>query len=119
MAERYDAGSRIPGKKQNYATSSNASSTPLDIITDRIDGDHRFRIWDIIISVDTAMSVIFRDADGSNTFMKIWLSADAPAQFSPRTGIDCPVNGKGVEILTEASGNIDVTVTYSQVTEKQ
>jgi len=123
MSDSYDTGTKIPGKRQTYATSADASGTALDITNTGVhegpSADVRVRLWDLILSADTDMSLTFRDEDGGNAFMLIYLSANTPVQITPRCGVDCPVNGLGVEVLTSAAGNIAITSKYSYVSDKE
>jgi hypothetical protein len=71
-------------------------------------------ITDIMVSVDTAMSVTFRE-ETSNTVITgpYYLPANGSMQLTPRgKGWKLPVADKKLQVITSAAGNIMVDAHY-------
>lgn len=69
-------------------------------------------IDDIVLSVDTAMWVVFEEETSGADIYKVYLPANSVAQITPRGKVKLPTADKKLRIDTSAAGNIAVTVVY-------
>jgi hypothetical protein len=93
------------------AVSANASSTPL-VITDAPTSEQKIVLDDLILSVDTAMTLILRTTTGVVILAKFYLPANAVIQITPRGRIKAPTKNQTLELLASASGNIAATAVF-------
>jgi hypothetical protein len=68
-------------------------------------------VTDIIVSVDTAMSVLFEDHTGAD-LIKVYMPANSTLQITPRSKMKLAVSGDPLTAKASATGNISVTVWY-------
>lgn len=68
---------------------------------------------DILVSVDTAMSVTFKEeTSGTVVFGPIYLPANGTIQVTLRGKRRLSTSGKKLQVLTSVAGNISVLVGY-------
>ena len=75
-------------------------------------GGQKIVVTDILVSVDTAMSVSFQEETSATVFAKLYLPANGSAQFTPRSKLKLDTADKKLAIDTSVAGNIAVTAFY-------
>lgn len=115
MAGTYDAGASWNsgwGVGGSPFTSADQHSAAADVTDAPISGD-KLVIDDIFVSVDTSMSVTFKEAtSGTVVAGPFYLSANLPYQFTPRGKLKTFVKDRKLQVITSVSGNIMVLVSY-------
>lgn len=72
-------------------------------------------VTDLIISVDTAMSVTIKDNDGTpKTLFKFYMAANSTIQITPRGWLQVTL-GKKLIAIASVSGNISITSFYKVI----
>lgn len=106
LASARDLGSGWTVSRK-YTTSSDATGTVA--ITDAPASGQKIVADDILISVDTAMSVSVQEETSNTVFAKVYMAANSTVQLTLRDGIKAAVADKKLYIDTSAAGNIAVT----------
>lgn len=95
-----------------YLHTASADATGgADLTADPTTGQ-KIVIDDIIVSVDTAMWVLFEEETSGTDIIKLYMSANSTAQITPRGRIKLPAADRKLRLDTSAAGNIAVTVCY-------
>lgn len=83
-------------------------------VTDAPTSGQKIVVDDILVSVDTAMSVTFKcETSGAVIYGPVYLPANAVWQFTPRgKGRKLATADKKLQVITSVSGNIMVDVSY-------
>lgn len=83
-------------------------------VTDAPTGGQKLVIDDIIVSVDTNMSVTFKEETSGTVVFGPWYitAASGPIQITPRGKKKLAVAGKKLQVITSAAGNISVQASY-------
>ena len=90
-------------------TSADQSGADADV-TAAPTGSQKLVITDIVVSVDTAMRVDFKEETAGTVFLSLYLAANGSAQITPRSIFKLNTADKKLQVRTSASGNIAVTV---------
>ena len=111
-----DQGADLPGGSSwgiagERFTSADQSGAVANV-TDVPAGGQYLVITDIIVSVDTAMTVNFSEETSIDYVFSLYLPANGSMQITPRAKFKLPVADKTLQVRTSASGNIAVTVGY-------
>lgn len=97
------------------AISSADATTGLDL-TSELPADQVIQITDMIISVDTAMTVTIEEATsgvGGTNIVVLYMAANTTIQITPRSWIQVNgASGKKVRAITSAAGNISITFLF-------
>lgn len=88
-----------------------ADMTTAAHVTDAPTAGQKIVVTDIIVSVDTAMSVLFEDHTGTDQ-IKVYMSANSTLQITPRTKMKLAVADDVLTAKASVAGNIAVTVYY-------
>lgn len=91
-------------------TSADASSAAADV-TDAPASGQPLIITDIIVSVDTAMRVDFKEETSGEVKLSLYMAANSAMQVTPRGEIELAADKK-LQVQTSAAGNIAVTALY-------
>ena len=89
-----------------------ADATGVVAVTAAPTSGQKICIDDIMVSVDTAMSVLFEEETSGTDIMKFYMAANSSIQITPRGKIKLPTADKKLTVDTSVAGNISVTVSY-------
>jgi hypothetical protein len=92
-------------------TSSNQSASAASV-TDAPTAGQKIVATDLLVSVDTAMRVDFREQTSGTVVASVYLPANGTMQFTPRTKLKLATADRTLQVQTSASGNIAVTALY-------
>lgn len=67
-------------------------------------------ITDIIVSVDTAMSVLFEEETSNTDILKIFIPANGTVQITPRGKLKLATTAKKLAATASVAGNISILV---------
>lgn len=91
--------------------SANQSASPA-AVTDAPTAGKKLVITDIVLSVDAAMRVDFKEETTGTVFFSVYMGANSAGQITPRSELKLPTADKRLQVQTSAPGNIAVTVFY-------
>lgn len=92
-------------------TSADRSSSAASV-TDAPTGGQKIVVTDIVVSVDTAMRVDFKEETSGTVVMSVYLPANGMAQITPRSKLKLATADKALQVQTSVAGNIAVTAFY-------
>lgn len=101
-----------PSWTSAYLHTASADATGIVDVTAAPTGGQKIVIDDIILSVDTAMWVLFEEETSGTDILKLYMAANSSAQVTPRGRIKLPVADKKLRMDASVAGNIAVTVVY-------
>lgn len=104
-----DAG---PAWTSAYLHTASADASGGADVTAAPTSGQKIVIDDIVLSVDTAMWVVFEEETSGTDIYKVYLPANTVVQITPRGKVKLPTADKKLRIDTSAAGNIAVTVVY-------
>lgn len=81
-------------------------------VTDAPASGEKLVIEDLVVSVDTAMRVDFKEETSGTAIASVYLAANGTAQVTPRGRIKLATAGKKLTVQTSTAGNIAVTAIY-------
>lgn len=87
-------------------------SAGVAAVTDATGTGLKLCVVDLIVSVDTAMRVDFKEETSGTVVASLYLAANTTAQVTPRGRIKLATAAKKLMVQTSASGNIAVTAAY-------
>jgi hypothetical protein len=90
---------------------ASADMTTAAHVTDAPTTGQKIVVTDILVSVDTAMSVLFEDHTGTD-LMKVYMPANSTLQITPRSKLKLSVANDVLTAKASVAGNIAVTVWY-------
>lgn len=98
---------------RTYTTSADATGTVA--ISPAASAGMRLCATDILISVDTAMSVTIQEETSGTVFAKVYLPANGGCHLAPRGYFKTAIPTKKFYIDASASGNVSVTcITFEE-----
>jgi len=112
--EQYDSGPSWPtllGIAGARFTSADQSGSAAAVHTAPGTG-LKAVITDIIVSVDTAMTVTFTEETAGTVLLTLYLAANSTMQITPRAKLKLGVAVKRLMVQTSVAGNIAVTAMY-------
>jgi hypothetical protein len=92
-------------------TSANASAAAASV-TDAPAGGQKLVITDLVVSVDTAMTVTFTCETTGAVILKLYMAANGVAQITFRGKRKLATADKKLQVQTSVAGNIAVTTGY-------
>ena len=108
-AATMDAG---PAWASSYLHAASADASGGVDVTAAPTSGQKIVIDDVIVSVNTAMWVLFEEETSGTDIIKVYLVANSTVQITPRGRIKLPTADKKLRIDTSAAGNIAVTLCY-------
>ncbi len=81
-------------------------------VTDAPTTGEKLVITDIVVSADTAMSVLFEEETSGKDIFKVFLPASGTAQITTRSKVKLATANKKLRATASVSGNIAITVCY-------
>lgn len=115
IAPRHDAGpswQTTRGVSGVPFTSANQSASAASV-TDAPATGQKIVVDDVIVSVDTAISVTFKEeTSGTVVLGPIYMPANSMAQITTRGRLKLATADKKLQVQTSAAGNISVTTFY-------
>jgi len=111
MATR-DDGPLLPGTQ--LLTKSADASSGVDITAAPGVATNKLVLQQLIISVDTAMTVTIEEETSGTDFLVFYMPANGSIIFVPRYPIKAAVANKKFRVLTSVSGNISVHTTVKE-----
>lgn len=97
------SGARFTSADQHSAVAS---------VTDAPTSGQKLVIDDLIVSVDTAMSVSFKEETSGTIFATFYMPANSVLPMTPRGRFKLATADKKLQVLTSVAGNIAVTALY-------
>jgi hypothetical protein len=91
---------------------ASADATGIVDVTAAPTSGQKIVIDDIILSVDTAMWVLFEEETSGTDIIKLYMAANSAAQVTPRGRIKLPTADRKLRMDASVAGNIAVTVCY-------
>ena len=108
-----DAGpnwtSVMGGASQVCFTSADATANPALIANDAA---FKIVVTDLIISVDTAMSLTFSEETAGTVFLKMYMAANSTIQYTPRSKFKLNTAAKDLLVDASVAGNIAIQYHY-------
>jgi hypothetical protein len=92
-------------------TSADQSGSAANV-TDAPDSGEKLVITDILVAVDTAMRVDFKEETSGTVVASTYMAANSFQQITPRSKLKLATADKKLQVQTSASGNIAVTAFY-------
>jgi hypothetical protein len=92
-------------------TSADQSAAPASV-TDAPATGQKLVVTDILVSVDTAMRVDFKEEATGTVVASIYMAANSSAQVTPRSKLKLATVNKKLQAQTSAAGNIAITAFY-------
>lgn len=89
-----------------------ADLTTRTAVTDAPTSGQKLVITDIIVSSDTAMSILFEAETANTDIIKVFIPANGTIQVTPRGKIKLATADKKLMATASVAGNIAVTVVY-------
>lgn len=89
-----------------------ADMTTAAAVTDAPTSGQKLVITDIVVSADTAMSVLFEEETSGTDIFKVFIPANGMAQITPRSKVKLATANKKLTAKASVSGNIAMTVCY-------
>lgn len=81
-------------------------------VTDAPTSGQKLVITDLVVSVDTAMSVSFKEETSGTVLYTLYMAANGVAQITPRGKMKLATADKHLQVLTSVAGNVSVTAFY-------
>jgi len=91
---------------------ASADMTTAAAVTDAPTTGQKLVITDILVSADTAMSVLFEEETSGTDVLKVFLPANGAAQLTFRSKLKLATAGKKLTAKASVAGNIAVTAFY-------
>ncbi len=101
-----------PAWTSAYPHTASADATGGADLTAAPTSGQKIVIDDIIVSVDTAMWVLFEEETSGTNILVLYMAANSTAQITPRGRIKLATADKKLRLDTSVAGNIAVTVCY-------
>ncbi len=92
-------------------TSADQSGSAANV-TDAPGTGEKLVITDLVISVDTAMRVDFKEETSGTVLLSLYMAANSTAQLTTRSKLKLPTPDTRLQVQTSAAGNIAVTAFY-------
>jgi len=92
-------------------TSANQSGSKASV-TDAPTTGQKLVITDLVVSVDTAMTVNVYEQSKTDPLLTLYLPGPGSVQVTPRSKMKLSTINKTLQVQTSASGNIAVTAGY-------
>lgn len=89
-----------------------ADLTTRTAVTSAPTSGQKLVVTDIIVSTDTAMSVLFEEETSNDDKVKVFIPANGTVQITPRGKLKLAVADKKLMATASAAGNIAITVLY-------
>lgn len=89
-----------------------ADITTATAVTDAPASGQKLVIDDIVVSTDTAMSVLFECETTGTDIFKVFLPANGTLQITPRDKVKVATADKKLTAKASVAGNVGITVTY-------
>lgn len=105
-----DAGANW-SQSRKLVSSSDASGADVDG-SDAPTSGQKVVVDDVLVSVDTAMRVDFKEETSGTVIFSMYLPASGTAQFTPRGKMKLDTANKKLLVRTSAAGNIRATVLW-------
>ncbi len=92
-------------------TSADQSASAASV-TDAPTAGQKLVITDLVVSVDTAMRVDFKEETSGTVLLSLYMAANSSAQVTPRSKLKLATADKRLQVQTSAAGKIAVTAFY-------
>lgn len=92
-------------------TSANQSASAASVTDAPVVGQ-KLVITDIIVSVEVAMRVDFKEETSGTILLSLYLPANGSGQITPRSKLKLATINKKLQVQTSVAGNIAVTAFY-------
>lgn len=94
------------------AAVTSADMTTAAAVTAAPTSGQKLVIVDIVVSVDTAMNILFEEETSGTDIYKVFLPANGLAQITPRGKVKLATADKKLTAKASVAGNIAVTAIY-------
>lgn len=91
---------------------ASADMTSAANVTDAPTAGQKIVITDILVSVDTAMNVLFEEETSGTDLLKVFIPANGTIQITPRGKLKLATADKKITAKASVAGNISITVFY-------
>lgn len=114
VGSTYDAG---PSQTISFGVSGavytsadrSASAAP---VTDVPTSGQKLVITDIVMSADTSMCLTFTEETSGTVVEKVYLTANAPVQLTPRGKLKLATANKRLQVQSSVAGNVAIKAYY-------
>lgn len=100
------------GLTVNREFNQSADATSGLTITSTPSADNHILVYDLIISVDTAMNITLRTVTSNSILGLYYMPANSVIQITPRGGIFAEEQGEALEVVTSVAGNISTYIIW-------
>lgn len=100
------------GLEVNREFNESADATSGLTITSTPEASNHILVYDLIVSVDTDMTLTLRTVTSNTVYNKFYMPANSVVQITPRGGIFIEEQGEALEVVASAAGNISIYVIW-------
>ena len=101
-----------PNWTSSYTFTTSADATAGADVTAAPTTGQKIVVTDLVVAVDTAMSVSFLEETSGTEVLRLYLAANSAVQVTPRGKLKLATANKKLRVDTSVAGNIAVTALY-------